>query len=54
MKARVQIVGRIPGELSRRVRAAAKRRKVNLNTFLIDALAQAVGSARRAPDTKGV
>ena len=53
MKPRVQIVGRIPGELSRRVRAAAKRRQVSLNTFLIEALAQAVAEPRRAPDTKG-
>ena len=50
---RVQIVGRIPPELSRRVRAAAKRRQVSLNTFLTDALAQAVASRRRAPETKG-
>ena len=49
MNARVQIVGRIPGELSRRVRAAAKRRTVSLNTFLIDALAAAVAGSRRSP-----
>ena len=53
MKTRVQIVGRIPGELSRRVRAAAKRRKVTLNALLIEALAQAVVSPRRAAETKG-
>ena len=47
MKARIQIVGRLPVELSRRVRVAAKRRKVSLNAFLIEALTQAVG-ARRA------
>ena len=35
-----------------RVRAAAKRAKVSLNAFLIDALAQAVASPRRAPETK--
>jgi predicted HicB family RNase H-like nuclease len=43
-KVRVQIVGRIPDELSRRVRAAAKRRKISLNALLIEALAQAVAS----------
>ena len=53
VKRRVQIVGRIPLELSRRVRGAAKRRKVSLNAFLIDALTQAVASARRAPAPKG-
>ena len=53
MKTRVQIVGRIPGALSRRVRAAAKRRQVSLNTFLIEALAQAVADPRRAHETKG-
>lgn len=52
-KMRVQMVGRIPGELSRRVRAAAKRCTVTLNAFLIEALAQAVASPRRAPETKG-
>jgi len=53
MNTRVQIVGRIPGELSRRVRAAAKRRKVTLNALLIEALAQAVVSPRPAAETKG-
>jgi len=48
MKGRVQIVGRLPVALSRRVRAAAKRRKVTLNTFLIEALTQAVDSPRGA------
>jgi predicted HicB family RNase H-like nuclease len=52
-KVRVQIVGRVPGALHRRVRAAAKRRKVTLNAFLIEALAQAVASPRPAPETKG-
>ena len=52
MTPRVQIVGRIPAELSRRVRAAAKRRKVSLNAFLIEALAKAVARPP-APDTKG-
>ena len=45
---RVQIVGRIPAELSRRVRARAKRRKLTLNAFLIDALTHAVGGGRPA------
>lgn len=40
--ARIQIVGRLPEDLNRRVRAAAKRRKVSLNAFLIEALTQAV------------
>ena len=43
---RVQIVGRIPAALSRRVRARAKQRKLTLNAFLIDALTQAVGGVR--------
>ena len=43
---RVQIVGRISGDLNRRVRAMAKRRKLTLNAFLIDALTQAVGGVR--------
>ena len=45
-KRRVQIVGRIPAELSRRVRGAAKRQKVSLNAFLIEALTQAVTGPR--------
>jgi predicted HicB family RNase H-like nuclease len=52
MKGRVQIVGRLPVELNRRVRAAAKRQKVSLNAFLIDALARAVAS-QSAPVKKG-
>ena len=40
---RVQIVGRIPGDLSRRVRALAKRRTLTLNAWLIEALTVAVG-----------
>ena len=43
---RVQIVGRIPGDLSRRVRALAKRRKLTLNAVLIEALTVAVGETR--------
>ena len=44
---RVQIVGRIPTALSRRVRAMAKRQKVSLNAWLIEALTHAVGTPRR-------
>ena len=46
-------VGRLPIELSRRVRAVAKQRKVSLNAFLIDALPKAVASPP-APARKGV
>ena len=54
MKAtRVQIVGRIPGALSRRVRAAAKRRKLSLNTFVIEALTQALGGPRQTIEKNG-
>ena len=49
MNARIQIVGRLPVELSRRVRAAAKRQKVSVNTFLIDALTHAVAAAPPTP-----
>jgi len=45
-RTRVQIVGRIPRDLSRRVRTLAKKRKVTLNAFLVDALTQAVGGVR--------
>ncbi len=51
MKGRIQIVGRLPVDLNRRVRAAAKRRKVTLNALLIEALTQALG-ARRAAESK--
>ena len=51
MKGRIQIVGRLPVALTRRVRAAAKRRKVSLNAFLIEALTQALGP-RRVADAK--
>jgi predicted HicB family RNase H-like nuclease len=51
MKPRVQIVGRLPVELNRRVRAAATRRKVSLNAFLIEALTRAL-DARRVADAK--
>jgi predicted HicB family RNase H-like nuclease len=52
MNGRIQIVGRLPVALNRRVRAAAKRRKVSLNAFLIEALTQALGP-RRVAQTKG-
>ena len=48
MNGRIQIVGRLPVELNRRMRAAAKRRKVSLNAFLIEALTQALGARRVA------
>ena len=41
---RIQIVGRLPVALSRRVRAVAAQRKVSVNTFLINALTQAVAA----------
>ena len=44
---RVQIVGRIPSDLSRRVRALATRRKVTLHARRIEALTVAVGGPRR-------
>ena len=45
---RVPMVGRISAELSRRVRAEAKRRQVSLNAVLIEALTQAVGGDRKS------
>ena len=48
MNARIQIVGRLPVALNRRVRAAAQRRKVSLNVFLIEALTMALGPRRIA------
>jgi hypothetical protein len=53
MNGRIQIVGRLPVELNRRVRAAAKRRKVSLNTFLIEALTHAVSMPPRVAEAKG-
>jgi hypothetical protein len=43
---RVQIVGRLPADLHRRVRAAAATAKESLNAFLIAALTQAVRSKK--------
>jgi hypothetical protein len=51
MNGRIQIVGRLPLDLNRRVRAAAKQRKVSLNALLIEALTRALG-ARRVAETK--
>jgi len=51
MNGRIQIVGRLPVELSRRIRAAAKQRKMSLNACLIEALTQALG-ARRVAEPK--
>ena len=52
MNPRIQIVGRLPVELSRRVRAAAKRQQVSLNTFLIEALTRAVATPHRVAEAK--
>ena len=40
MTPRIQIVGRLPVDLSRRVRAAATHQRVSLNAFLIAALSR--------------
>lgn len=50
MTPRIQIVGRLPAELNRRVRAAAKQQRVSLNAFLIAALTKAIEA--RAPRAK--
>ena len=47
---RIQIVGRIPGDLSRRVRALAQKRKLTLNALLMEVLTVAVGGPR--PEAK--
>ena len=52
MNARIQIVGRLPVELARRVRAAAQRQQVSLNTFLIEALTRAVAGPRPVAESK--
>jgi predicted HicB family RNase H-like nuclease len=46
MKSRIQIVGRLPVDLNRRVRAAATRRKISLNALLVEALTRAVASPK--------
>jgi predicted HicB family RNase H-like nuclease len=45
MTPRIQIVGRLPVDLSRRVRDAAKQQGVSVNAFLIAALTRAVAEA---------
>ena len=45
MTPRIQIVGRLPVALSRRVRAVAAQQHVSLKMFLIQALTQAVAAA---------
>ena len=47
MTPRIQLVGRLPVALSRQVRAAALQQQVSLNTFLINALTQAVVAPRK-------
>ena len=47
MTPRIQIVGRLPVDLSRRVRAAASKERISLNAFLIHALTQAVAAPRK-------
>ena len=42
MTPHIQMVGRLPVALSRRVREAAAQQQISLNTFLIQALTQAV------------
>ena len=49
MNARIQIVGRLPVELSRRVRAAARRQHISMNAFVIEALTHAVAAAPPTP-----
>jgi predicted HicB family RNase H-like nuclease len=53
MTPRIQIVGRLPVDLSRRVRTAAKHQRVSLNTFLIAALTRAVEEARTSRTKMG-
>ena len=52
MKPHVQIVGRIPPELKRRLIAAAKRRRLSVNAYLIETLTQAVGAPRRTANAE--
>jgi HicB family len=42
MEPKVQIVGRLPVELNRRVRAVAQKREISLNAFLVEALTKAL------------
>src|SRR4029079_7986310 len=52
MTPRIQIVGRLPVDLSRRVRIAAKQQRVSLNAFLIAALTRAVELSARPSRAK--
>jgi predicted HicB family RNase H-like nuclease len=52
MKPHVQIVGRVPLDVKRRLVAAAKRRRLSLNAYLIETLTQAVGSPRPSVTAK--
>ena len=52
MKPHGQIVGRVPLELKRHLVAAAKKRQLSLNAYLIEALTQAVGAPRRTAKTE--
>ena len=52
MTPRIQIVGRLPVDLNRRVRAAAKQQRLSLNAFLIAALTRAVADCQRPSRTK--
>ena len=52
MTTRIQIVGRLPVDLSRRVRATAKKKKVSLNAFLIEVLSRAVERPHRIAKSK--
>ena len=53
MTPRIPIVGRLPVALNRRVRAAATRHQVSLNTYLLTALTPAVAAPRGARTTTG-
>ena len=53
MTPRIQIVGRRPVALNRRVRAAATRPQVSLTGCLIEARAQAGAGPRRSRETTG-
>lgn len=43
---RIQIVGRLPKDLSEAVRATAKRLDITLNAFMVDAFTTAVNAAK--------
>lgn len=52
MNSGLQIVGRLPVELNRRVRAAATRQQVSVHTFLLEALTRAVAGPGRVAESK--